>query len=267
MLDTRFYFDNTTRIYDPRTGTVIKDIIKFLKFNDSPSGVGSLGIDLSMEVTDSVLYPDGYKDDSIVKVTFSDTNNDGIPDDPTVFTLVVGEFATSLIPSETGGINITPNPEDIDKLVFLEKYLDYDNIERFRWRDPLTISISYFDRADIELYGKYSNPIGTVFYAVNEQKFYVLVLQEDVRTIVESTDYIVRIGRSSLRFQYKHNSPNDRRIDPSPTNIIDMFVLTSSYDTEYRRYIKDITGSVSEPSPMTTIDMALLFQDLENFKL
>jgi hypothetical protein len=257
VIDTRFYFDSATRIYDPRSGTVIKDAIKFLKFNDNPEGTGNLGVDLVMEVTDSVLYPDGFKDDSVVKLTFADSDNDSIPDDPTVFELLVGDITVT---------SVLPNPEDVDKLVFLEKYLDFDNIERYRWKDPSTVSIAYVSLSEIELYGKFTNPVGTVFYAFGEQKFYVLVLEEEVRKIQESQDYIVRIGRSDLRFQYKHNSPNDRRIDPSPTNLIDMYVLTSSYDAEYRRYLKDVTGSLQEPKPMTTVDMALLFRDLENFK-
>lgn len=256
VLDTRFYFDATTRIYDPKTGSVIKDTIKFLKFNDGPNGTGTLGIDLSMEISDSVLYPDGYKDDTIVKLTFADSDNNSIPDDPTIFDQVVGE-----------NVSIT----DLDKLVFLEKYLDFDNIERLRWRDPATVSITYATLADIELNGKFSNPLGTVFYAYDEEndnniKFYVLILDEDVRKLIPSTDYVVRVGRSALRFQYKHNSPNDRRIDPSPTNIIDMYVLTSSYNNEYRRYLKDITNSLVKPMPMSNLDMTLLFRDLENYK-
>lgn len=251
VLDTRFYFDSATRIFDPRTGTIIKDTVKFLKFNNGPDGSGTLGKDLAMEVADTVSYPDGYKDDTIVKVTFADSDNDGVPDDPTIFDLVVGENATIL---------------DLTKLVFLEKYLDFDNIERLRWRDENTVSTAYPTLSAIELEGKYGNPIGTVFYAYNDETFYVLTLVDEIRTIVESTDYVVRIGRSNIRFQYKHNSPNDRRIDPSPSNIIDMYVLTSSYNNEYRRYLKDITNTVSKPEPMTTLDMALLFNDLENYK-
>ena len=256
VLDTRFYFDSSTRIYDPKTGTIIKDTIKFLKFNDGPEGTGTLGIDLAMEVSDSVSYPDGYKDDTIVKITFADSDNNSIPDDPTIFDQVVGV-----------GADIT----NLEKLVFLEKYLDFDNIERLRWRDPGTVSVAYPTLADIEINGKNSNPLGTVFYAYEEEndagiKFYILSIDENVRILVPSTDYVVRVGRSNLRFQYKHNSPNDRRIDPSPTNLIDMYVLTSSYDTEYRRYLKDITNSITKPEPMSTLDMTLLFKDLENYK-
>jgi hypothetical protein len=251
VLETRFYFDRTTRIYDPKTNLVIKDTVKFLRFNDSPDGNGSLGQDYAMEVYDTIKYPDGYNDDTIIKVTYADSDNDGVPDDPTIFDKLVG-----------AGITI----DDLDKLVFFEKYLDFDNLERFRWKDPDEVSVAYANVNEVELYGKYSNPVGTVFYAYDEQQFYILTLVEDIRTIQSTSDYYVTIGRSDLRFQYKHNSPNDRRIDPSPSNIIDMYILTSGYDRDYRRYLKDITGSVTEPTPMSAIDMALAFQDLENYK-
>jgi hypothetical protein len=45
-----------------------------------------------------------------------------------------------------------------------------------------------------------------------------------------------------------------------------MYVLTSSYNSEYRRYLKDVTNTVPMPQPMTTLDMSLLFNDLENYK-
>ena len=251
VLETRFYFDRTTRIYDPKTNLVIKDTVKFLKFNDSPTGVGDLKQDYAMEIYDTIKYPDGYNDDTIIKVTYADSDNDGVPDDPTIFDKIVGEAVTI---------------DDLDKLVFFEKYLDFDNLERFRWKDPDEVSVAYADINEIELYGKYSNSVGTVFYAYDEGSFYILTLVEDIRTIQSTTDYYVSVGRSDLRFQYKHNSPNDRRIDPSPSNIIDMYVLTSGYDRDYRRYLQDITSSLTEPLPMSAIDMALAFQDLENYK-
>lgn len=251
VLETRFYFDGQTRIYDPKTNSVIKDNIKFLRYNDSPSGIGHLSRDYSMEVYDTIKYLDGYQDDTIVKVTYADSDNDGVPDDPTIFDKVVGENATI---------------DDLDKLVFFERYLDFDNLERYRWRDPSTVSVAYPTINEIEVSGKYANAVGTVFYAYEDRKFYLLSLVDEIRTIQATNDYSVSVGRSDLRFQYKHNSPNDRRIDPSPTNIIDMYILTSGYDRDYRRYLKDTSGNLVEPDPMTAIDMAIAFQDLENFK-
>jgi hypothetical protein len=54
--------------------------------------------------------------------------------------------------------------------------------------------------------------------------------------ILEPT-YTANIGRSRLNFQYIHNANVDRRIDPSVSNIIDVYLLTKSYDTSFRKYL------------------------------
>lgn len=250
-IETRFYFDSNVKIFDPRTGRIIKDNIKLLQYNPSSDGTGYLGRDIVLEIYDTIDYPDGFSDDSGIKVTFADSDDDGVPDDPTVFETVVGEDVTL---------------GDLDKLVFLEKYLDYDNLERYRWRDPSTVSIKYATKELIELEGRFSNPLGTIFYAYDEELFYQLLLIDDVRTVVSTEDYLVYNGRSSLYFQYRHNSPNDRRIDPSPSNIIDMYVLTSSYDTAYRQYLNDTTGKIQEPEAPSVVDLSITYQDINQYK-
>jgi hypothetical protein len=40
-----------------------------------------------------------------------------------------------------------------------------------------------------------------------------------------------------LKFQYVHNASVDRRIDPSVSNIIDIFLLPRSYDESFRIYL------------------------------
>jgi hypothetical protein len=52
-----------------------------------------------------------------------------------------------------------------------------------------------------------------------------------------------------------HNSGEEKRIDPSKSNIIDIFVLTSDYDANFRNWL--LTGTGNEPLPPTT-------QSLEN---
>lgn len=250
-IETRFYFDNNVKIFDPRTGRVIKDNIKILQYNPAADGSDYLGKDILLEIYDTIDYPDGFSDDSGIKVTFADSDDDGVPDDPTVFDTVVGE-------------NLSLS--DLDKLVFLEKYLDYDNLERYRWRNPSTVTSKYATKEEIELNGRFSNPLGTVFYAYGEEAFYQLLLIDDVRTVVFTEDYLVYNGRSSLYFQYRHNSPNDRRIDPSPSNIIDMYILTNSYDKAYRQYLNDSTGKVPEPTAPSVVDLSITYQDINQYK-
>jgi hypothetical protein len=78
--------------------------------------------------------------------------------------------------------------------------------------------------------------------------------------------YAVRVGRGPLFFQYRHNSPNNRRIDPSPNNLIDLFILTNRYNSDYRAWIQDITGKVVEPTPPTNEELRTDYGSLEDFK-
>ena len=49
--------------------------------------------------------------------------------------------------------------------------------------------------------------------------------------------YFAKPGRDNIRFQYIHNAENDRRLDPSKTNLIDIYMLTEAYDNAYRSWI------------------------------
>ena len=108
--------------------------------------------------------------------------------------------------------------------------------------------------------------VGQVFYTTTEQEFYINTLVNGVLTLVESTDFIARTGRQSLYFQYKHNSPGNRRIDPSPNNIIDLYVLTKSYDETYRAWALDSTNTLTEPDLPTSQELSNNLNTLEDYK-
>lgn len=248
-LETRFYFDANNRVYDSRNATVVKDQIRILKGNTLPDSSSNLAEQLKFEIHATVDYTDGYSDDSKVKITYADSDNDGIPDNPRVFDTIVDEDVNSL-----------------NKLVFFEKYLDYDNIERYRYFETSSVVTRFATLADIENDGKYAYAVGTVFYATTAKAFYQLTLVEDIRTISATSNYIVRVGRDKLSFQYRHNSTNSSRIDPSASNIIDMYILTESYDNQYRIWLADTTGTVEQPEKPTLVDMSVAYQDLNNLK-
>lgn len=247
-LETRFYIDQTLRIFDSRTGSVIKDNIKILPGNTKPDSVEMLGQDLLFEIYAPVVYPDGFKDDTFVKITFSDADDDGVPDNPDAFDTIVAE-------------DVSP----LSKKVYFQKYQDFDNLERYAWFDSNNVVTSYATAeeitADVNNY-----PPGTVFYATDTELFYVSGISDTGRTVTQSSDYKLNAGRSGMFFQYKHNAPSDRRIDPSPTNIIDMYVLTTAYDTSYRRWIADTTGTITEPIAPTVVDLSLAYNSLDNVK-
>ena len=248
-LQTRFYFEPGQKIFDPRTGQTIKDNINILKINSRPDSNDAFAANYNLAIYDNVQESDGYVDSTKVKVTFPDRDDDGIPDNPEIFDLVVNPLV---------------NPTS--KLVFFQKIIDSDNFERWSPISSLTVNVLYATEAIINQNLTLYND-GQIFYATTADKFFVLdVSSTGTRTIAESVDYRVRTGRDLLNFQYTHNSPNDRRIDPSPANFVDMFILTRAYDEDYRNYITDTTNSVVEPVKPTSFELRNSFGELDSFK-
>ena len=247
-IGTRFYIDKSLRIFDSRTGSVVKDHIRILASNTQPDSTDNLGNDFIWEIYAPMTYADGFNDDTFVKVTFADSNDDGVPDDPSMFDLIVNENVAALT-----------------KTVWFKKYLDFDNLERYAWLDPTVVNTNYATYEEITL-NLNNSPVGTVFYATDTGEFYVSTLVESVRTAVLSSDYSVYTGRSFINFQYKHNAPSDRRIDPTPINLIDMYVLTTAYDSAYRRWLADTTGMIDQPDAPSVVDLSLSYNSLNNYK-
>jgi hypothetical protein len=77
----------------------------------------------------------------------------------------------------------------------------------------------------------------------------------DTNEFTYEPDYVAYPGRNNLSFHYQHNSGEERRIDPSKSNIIDVFMLTSEYDSAYRNWL--LTGAGNEPKAPSS-------QSLEN---
>jgi hypothetical protein len=74
------------------------------------------------------------------------------------------------------------------------------------------------------------------------------------------------LSRSSLYFQYKHNSPSRSRIDPTPINIVDLYILTADYATSYINWLRDLTGTLVEPTPPTSSSLELAYNKLDSYK-
>jgi len=161
-----------------------------------------------------------------------------------------------------------------DKLVFFELISLYDKYDQYQIVDNKSIISSLNSLRDIEAM-KRNFEVGQLFYIRASNKFYRIVLdsakikqiQEITTPANTSPKYIAYMGRQSLYFQYRHNSPNTHRIDPNISNIIDIYVLLNSYDLDYRRYIQDTSGVVPEPTAPTGTELANNLSDLENYKV
>lgn len=247
-LETRFYFDERVKVYDTRTGLTLNDQIKVLKVNTQPDSLFPLGTDQTWYVYKNIVEPDGYQSNRRILVTYPDSNSDGVPDNPDLFEHIV-----------------SPSVNSAYKYVYLQTITDPN---RFIFTQPLDNSLVisvYSTKADIDRNANlFEN--NQLFYATGERAFYQLVVSGNLRTTSLRTDLTAYIGRQRLYFQYRHNSPNYRRIDPSPNNIMDLYILTKQYATDYSAWVTDTSGVVEEPMPPTTESLKIEYSSLENFK-
>jgi hypothetical protein len=264
VLETRFFFFTNQKIYDSRTGTVISDFVNVLKTNSKPDNNSPLEGDTRLRIIGQPIESDGYVDDFQVLVGFQDNDADGVPDNPDFFNDIVAPSVNSNL-----------------KLVFLQRTVDFDNLQRYLLVESGVVNSDYPTQAAIELV-KAEYVDGQVFYAYNPDSlpsgqidygaglFYIITLNNDgTRTVTptESGEWIARIGRQDLYFQYRHNSPLTSRLDPGTTNIIDIYVVTLAYYVAYQNWIKDSTGTVTEPSPPTLDELTTEYAGLQNYKM
>ena len=247
--ENRFLFDSNAKVYDAKTGQTVDDSVKVLKTNTKPDVNENLTADVTLDIIGQETETDGFVDNFKCLVSFSDKDSDGVADNPDIFKDLVDP---------------TVNPNS--KFVFLQKQIDFDNLERTIPLASNVVNILFATKDAIELNKtEYSN--GQVFYAYTDKKFYVLSVVGSTYTLTESTDYVYQVGRQDLFFKYQHNSPNTRRIDPGLTNIIDLYIVTNTYYTNYINYIKDTTSKVTEPVQPTIDELSLSYNSLNQFKM
>jgi hypothetical protein len=187
----------------------------------------SLGKDYTWQIDNAVIEPDGYIEPKKVKVSFYDYNNLGQITDPDTFNNIVQPLTTS-----TNGYR--------DKFVYFKRlsdglrYVLVDGIEAYPTPDAVG-----------------NNPDPSVLYYFYDQNYNVVnTYSTTTNAWVYQPEYFAYPGRSGLKFHYVHNSSEDRRIDPSKSNLIDVYLLTSAYDAEYRNWLT--TGIGYEPLAPTS---------------
>ena len=132
------------------------------------------------------------------------------------------------------------------------------------------VNLSYATQDAIELVkSQFVN--GQIFYAYQQNSFFELqvsVINGTLqRTLISRGDFISRVGRQNLYFQYRHNSALTNIIDPGVTNIIDTYLVNQEYYTAYQNYIKDTTGTVAEPAAPTIDQLSISYAELNNYKM
>ena len=233
--EIRFYYDSSDKIYNNRTGKIIKDKISVLNINTKPDDVVPFTVDYDWEIVEEYRDAEGYVDSSKIQVSFFDEDDDGVVDDPDLFDRIVDET-----------VNVKT------KYVFLKKTTTIDGVEEYYYIPTSkataeglytftdgTGSIKVFEETST-LGSTSIYDDGQVFYFIKENVF--KVLNKTTGNTVVSQDYMAKVGRDKLKFHYVHAADESTRIDPSVSNIIDTYMLTKSYDNSYRLYLEGTTS-------------------------
>jgi len=230
---TAFYIDSSNINYDYQTNTVIKDQITVLSVNTASETfpIVSLGKDYLWQVDSSIVEPDGYVEPKKVKVSLYDYNNTGQISEPDTFETIVGT-----------GTN----------------YIFFKTLSNSR-RELVSNIITTSTQNSVVA------PINGQLYYFYDPAENVVKQYTTATSWVYQPDYSAYSGRSNLKFQYIHNSSETRRIDPSKSNIMDIYLLTSRYDIDFRNWL--ISESGIEPLPPTSQSLQQNYSaGLENIK-
>jgi len=231
--ETAFFIDESKKNYDFTTNTVIKDKIDVLGINSRPNSALPLGSNYSWQVDSAVVESDGYMEPKKVLVSFFDNNEDGQIDDPDAFENIV---MTDDIDNETG---------------FKGNFVYFQTLE-----DGVRYRIIDNNNRLIDAYPTESDLLNSGNQLTANQLYYFydpsvnVVKRYNGVTFTAEPSYYAYPGRSKLKFHYVHNSGANRRLDPSKSNIIDVYILISTYDREYRSWLS--SGIGMEPMAPTT---------------
>jgi hypothetical protein len=233
----RFYFDSNQKTYDSRTGKVIKDHIKILGINTDSNLINPLKQDVKFDISNVIKFEDGYQSSVEIKIAFSDDDDDGIIDNPEAFEQIVGEDL------------------DLSYLFFIKDFDSNGNIEYTYVNNPDNSIIQLELSSGLVNIADYNDGDLIYFYSQDEDR--VMKVNKTNNIFEIQPQYSAVIGRAGLKFQYIHSANVDRRIDPSVSNIIDVYLLTRTYDIAFRNYL--IGATTEKPDAPTSENLRISY--------
>jgi hypothetical protein len=249
--EIRFYYDGTDKVYDPITNEIVKDRITLMSINQRPDtntggyALTPFTVPFTWEIVNEYRDKEGYVDSKKIEVGFFDSDDDGVVDDPEIFDRFIA----------------SGNKE---KWIFLKQYTTTDNVEDFRYVNATDEGIVIVEsQTEIEDNGVLSYPANSVFYMIDKNIFKVYNTVTEMLQLV--VNYRAYRGRDGIIFQYVHSADESNRIDPSSTNIIDVYMLTRQYDTQYRQYLSG--ARPTKPLPPSSDSLFVNFgQEINKIK-
>ena len=265
-----------------------QDVLK-VKYSDTRE---RLDENIRFDISDKFTYADGYIDYRKIEVLPVDTDFDGVPDEPLAFSrfvdpddLVFFENQKDLQgndfirPIKTGILDYRAETSAIvdflnENLAPGSNVLDQTDFTQFTLIlvPTKTFAQTYLTNNKAKLHGK------KVYVADTKELFDLQIEFTDSTNVIltDSQSYTVKNGRSftqntnttyrPVSFKWEHVAPSDIRIDPSISNIVEMFVLTRTYYSEVLKYKNSTELGKTFPLGPTSETLSQNFSDLEKYK-
>lgn len=287
-------FRNNRHFAIDSSGLPSKDQIRIVYLQDKEK----LEQPIIWSAVDNFRYPDGYTDARKVQVTPFNSTGDDSPDNPIQFDQFVGPSDIVIFedyvsfdgynytaPVKTGildlrrepGVNFDSTYSKIagnstgDATTTTEKGTVYNvsDYEFFLVKD--TTVLSQFNNTSGKMHYK-------KVYVESDQTVYLLTYSSTNLNVVKhyvSTTHRAYRGKSftqntlattkdNVTFKWSHNVDNSVRIDPSISNVQELFLLTENYYNEVLTYL-NVPGTTWPTAPSTT-ELATEFSNLEQYK-
>jgi len=224
--------------------------------------------DIKFNLSSLLTYEDGYQDPKKALITFHDDDNDQIPDDPLSFDKFVN--TTRYIFQETY--------TEFDGYVYYKlsrNVLQADNQteENLIITNGVDWAGKYIYRSDLSVFKKIDavSPYATTILdndADSTLKFKAYIGRSKYITPVIDTveNIITKQDEEDVFFQWKHYAPVDQRVDPSVTNLVDIFILSQLYYTEVVAWKANNKSIDLFPEAPTSTDLAISMDNLNDYK-
>lgn len=249
--DVRFFLGADKQV-DPETGAAVQDRIQILRINENLESTSNdpdpldpiLGETLEFTLTDPVRYPDGFIEPRRVFMTMTDSDVDGSPDNPQLFEQLVQ------LPSTVS--------TSAHRFLFFKKSVSSDGYEYFDHFEG--VSVVSTPGAKIGSGYEYTISTDELFYDNG-------LVQANCLKTGEEGDFYAREGRKDLIFKWVHYANTDVRIDPSPTNIHDVIVLTTNYYNSVQTWLSTSGRTLDTfPVPESSEELNQSFDNIRHAK-
>ena len=296
--DVSFFFNTDAK---NNNNTFMTD--DYIKITKNQNDIHNLDKDYYWKPCDTIKYSDGYVDTKQFKVYGYDSDKDSTVDNPKQFAELSSDSNIYFLKSDNEYDEFMSDVKDVDDLwnyttktgtyycklsgtiypsgTTLPKDITLTKNVQLSNGTTLKASVSnpvVFSKDRVYPYDIVDNGWATE-YVIEDGETKIIsdvrvesemvnwnTKSETLTRYRENEDYYIRKGIKNLSFLWKHYASSSYVIDPCPTNIVDMFVLTNTYYQDVQRWLANNKRG-SFPKLPSAYELKSIFSELENYSM